>query len=58
VRELALAEAVTTLTQESSSFARTAGSGDNERETTGKGLLDLRERAYTRWGRKARTGAI
>ncbi|MEV8032280.1 hypothetical protein [Streptomyces sp. NPDC086182] len=58
VRQLCLAEALTDLLQGRSGYARTAGSGDNERETSGKGLTDLRARVYTSHGRKARTRAV
>lgn len=58
IHELALAEAIVYLQQESAGFARTAGSGDNEREVAGKGVKDLRDQVYTRYARKGRTGAI
>ena len=58
VRQLCIAEALTDLLQGRSGYARTAGSGDNERETSGKGLADLRGRVYTSHGRKARTRAV
>ncbi|MET7452532.1 hypothetical protein ABZT03_11660, partial [Streptomyces sp. NPDC005574] len=58
VRQLCIAEALTSLLQGRSGYARTAGSGDNERETSGKGLADLRDRVYTSHGRKARTRAV
>lgn len=58
VRQLCIAEALTDLLQGRSGYARTAGSGDSERETSGKGLADLRARVYTSHGRKARTRAV
>jgi hypothetical protein len=58
VRQLCLAEALTDLLQGRSGYARTAGSGDNERETSGKGLADLRARVYTSHGRKARMRSV
>ncbi|MEU2730113.1 hypothetical protein ABZ650_20590 [Streptomyces griseoviridis] len=58
VRQLCLAEALVDLLQGRSGYARTAGSGDNERETSGKGIADLRDRVYARYGRKARTTAV
>ncbi|MGW4670079.1 hypothetical protein [Streptomyces sp. NPDC004324] len=58
IRQLCIAEAVVDLLQGRSGYARTAGSGDNERETSGKGLADLRDRVYTSHGRKARTRAV
>jgi hypothetical protein len=57
-RQLCVAEAVTSLLQGRSGYARTAGSGEYERETTGRGLKDLRERVYVSHGRKARTRAV
>lgn len=58
VRQLCVAEAVTDLLQGRSGYARTAGSGDSERETSGTGLKDLRDRVYTSHARKARTRSI
>jgi hypothetical protein len=58
VRDLALAEAVNQLLQEAGAYARTVGSGDNERQMTMSALNDLRDRAYTAYGRKARTRAV
>ncbi|WP_405960821.1 hypothetical protein OG235_28050 [Streptomyces sp. NBC_00024] len=58
VRQLCVAETVTSLLQGRSGYARTAGSGEYERETTGRGLKELRERVYVSHGRKARTRAV
>jgi len=58
VRQLCVAEALTDLLQGRSGYARTAGAGENEREATGRGLKDLRERVYVSHGRKARTRAV
>lgn len=58
VRDLAIAEAMNELLQESAGYARTAGSGDNERELSSKGIRALREDVYTRFGRKARLRAV
>jgi len=58
VRELAIAEAINTLLQESAGYARTSGSGDNERELAARGLKSLRDDVYTAYGRKSRIGAI
>lgn len=58
VRQLTLAEALVDLLQGRSGYARTAGSGDGEREMTGRGLKDLRDRVYASHGRKARTRAV
>lgn len=54
VAELAVAEAMNTLMQRSSGYARTVGSGDNERESSGRGLRDLRAQVCAAYGRKAR----
>jgi hypothetical protein len=58
VRQLCLAEALTDLLQGRAGYARTAGAGDNEREVTGRGLKDLRDRVYARHGRKARSRGV
>lgn len=58
VRQLCVAEAVTDLMQGRSGYARTAGSGESEREVSGRGINDLRARVYTSHARKARTRAV
>lgn len=58
VRDLAIAEAMNTLLQEGAGYARTSGSGDNERELSAKGIRALRDDVYTQHGRKARTSAV
>jgi hypothetical protein len=58
VRQLVIAEALTDLLQGRSGYARTAGSGDSERETSGRGLKDLRDRVYVSHGRKARIRSV
>lgn len=58
VQQLVIAEALTSLLQGRSGYARTAGSGENEREASGRGLADLRQRVYVSHGRKARTRAV
>jgi hypothetical protein len=58
VRQLCVAEALTDLLQGRSGYARTAGSGDNERETSGRGLKDLRDSAYAECGRKGRLRGV
>lgn len=58
VRQLCLAEALVDLLQGRSGYARTAGSGDSEREASGKGIADLRDRVYTAYGRKARMRSV
>lgn len=57
-RKLCIAEAVTTLEQEQAGYARTAGSGDNERESAGRGLEAKRKAAVIALGRKARIRAV
>ena len=58
VRNLAIAEALSTLLQEGSGYARQAGSGENARDVSGVGIQALRDAVYTAFGRKARIGAI
>lgn len=57
-RELAIAEAINTVSQKSSAYARTVGSGDNVRNATGAGLADMRARCVANLGRRARQRAI
>lgn len=58
VRELCIAEALNTLGQKQSGYARVIGSGENEREASGRGLKAIRDDAWTAHGRKARKRAI
>jgi len=58
IRQYVIAEALNDLLQGRAGYARTAGSGENEREVTGRGLKELRERVYVSHGRKARTRAV
>lgn len=58
VEQLCIAETLTALQQEGSAYARVVGSGDAQREASGKGLADLRDQVYTRYGRKVRMRAI
>jgi hypothetical protein len=58
VKDLAVAESINTLLQESAGYARTAGAGENERELSAKGIRALRDDVYTAHGRKARIRAI
>jgi hypothetical protein len=58
VRELALAEAINNLEQARAAYARTAGSGDNERPTNVPGLEQLRKNVRRSHGRKARTRSV
>ncbi len=58
VRELCVAEALNTIQQEQSGYARTFGSGENVRLVGGRGLADIRAEAKARYGRKSRLGVI
>ncbi|MGA6223471.1 hypothetical protein ACPESV_24435 [Streptomyces umbrinus] len=58
VRQLCVAEALTDLLQGRSGYARTAGSGEGEREASGRSLGDLRKRVYVSHGRKARMRSV
>ena len=58
VAELCLAEALNTLMQRRSGWARTVGSGDNQREASGRGLREIKADAYTAYARKARSRAV
>lgn len=52
IRQLCIAETVVALMQENSGYGRIIGSGEAQREATGKGLEDLRRLAYNAHGRK------
>lgn len=58
VRRLTIAEAQSTLAQESAAWARTIGSSEAQREAFAKGLLDARSECYRNFGRKARIRAV
>ena len=58
VEQLCIAEALTAMQQEGSAYARVIGSGEGQREASGKGLADLRDQVYTRYGRKVRMRAV
>lgn len=58
VNTLCIAEAIDTIHQEQAGYARTAGSGEMQRELRAVGLQRLRDDAYTAYGRKARTWAV
>ena len=58
VRELAIAEAINTVLQEQAGYGRTAGSAQTERVMDVTGLEKLREDVRSKFGRKARVGAI
>lgn len=52
------AYALNTLLQQRSGYARVAGSGENAREFTGRGVAALEKDVFRVFGRKARTRAI
>lgn len=59
VRELAVAEALNNVLQETSGYARTEGTtGANARTAPATALDSIRERAYKRYGRKVRYRGI
>lgn len=51
VTSLCIAEAITTIEQEQAAYGRTVGSGENERESAGKGLIHIRRDAKATYGR-------
>jgi hypothetical protein len=58
VQELTMAYAITDLLQKRSGWARTVGSGESEREASGRGLSQILADARGRYGRKARHLAV
>jgi hypothetical protein len=58
VRDLSLGLALVQLLGEQAGYARTAGTGENQREVTGRGLVQLRKDAYAAYGRKARIRGV
>lgn len=58
VRDLTIAEALNTLLQERSGYARTAGSGESEILVGGRGIADIRREARAAYGRNARSRAV
>jgi uncharacterized Zn-binding protein involved in type VI secretion len=57
-RDLAVAYALNQVLQEGSGYARVAGSGDNQKEFTGRGVAAIEDDCYARYGRKARSRAV
>jgi len=55
---LATALALDDLLQQSSGYAREVGSGESQREASGRALRAVWDDAYTTYGRKARTRAV
>lgn len=58
VRDLAVAYALNQALQEGSGYARVSGSGDNAKEFTGRGVKQIEDDCYARYGRKARSRAV
>lgn len=58
VRDATVALALNQLLQEQAGYARTAGSGDHQRENTGRGVRAILKDAYTAHGRKARVRGV
>lgn len=58
VRDLAVAYALTQLLQETSGYARVAGSGDNQREVSGRGLKALETNVIENYGRQLRLRSV
>lgn len=58
IRELALAEAIVDVAQQVGAYAQTQGDGASKVVKIGQGLPDLRNRAVTTFGRKARQRTI
>lgn len=58
VKNLAIAEAVTTVLQETSAYAVASVGESTGSLSTGTGLADMRDQVFTRYGRKARRRVI
>lgn len=58
VVDLTIAEAINRFMQEGAGYARTAGSSDNEREVSGRGLMILRDDARRAFLVRGRTRAV
>ncbi len=58
VSEFCVALALTGLGQRQAGYARTVGSGEGEREASGRGLAQIRKDAMTTYGRGPRTAAV
>lgn len=58
VTDLVIAEAIVRVQQETAAYARTVGSGDNQREASGRGLAQIRADARATYGRKMRKRAV
>lgn len=58
INELCIAEAIVLLEQNSAGYARMVGSGASQRESSGAGLADIRDRAWAAFGRMSRKEAV
>ena len=58
INQLAIAETLNALQQEGSAYARVVGTGETAIEARGVGLADIRDKACTAYGRKARTRVV
>ncbi len=58
IKNLCIAYALNSILQEGSGFARVAGSGENQKEFTGRGIKALENDAKAAYGRRARTVAV
>ena len=58
VNQLTVAEALDTLAQQASGYARTVGAGDSQRPAGGRALAELRDRVWQAYGRRARMRSI
>lgn len=58
IEQWAVAEAISTLNQQSAAYAATAGSGDNQREVSARALNRLRADAISAYGPGPRVGAV
>lgn len=57
IRDMTIAYALDTLFQQGSGYARTVGSGESQRNASGRGIRELEERVYFAHGRR-RHGAV
>lgn len=58
VRDLAIAEAIVQLQSEAGGYNRTSGSGESTTDISGRGIADIRDRARSAYGRKARIRGV
>lgn len=58
VRDLVIAEAIVQLQGETGGYAKVVRSGEAAIDVTGRGLADIRDRAYTAHGRKSRLRVV